>query len=310
MQSQSSIIIPPYLKPGDTIGITCPAGYMPFEKARVCIETLQEWGYQVKLGSTLRSSSNNYFSGTDEERRNDFQALLNDPEVKAILCGRGGYGCSRIIDELDFTCFSQLPKWVIGFSDITVFHAHIPANYGVATLHAPMAAAFVRPVEDNPYVISLKNALEGNRSHYETPVHPLNRLGNAMGTLVGGNLCLLTHLAGTSSDWDWNNKLLFIEDVGEQLYNVDRMLLQLKRMGKLSGLAGLVVGGFSDSKDTDRPFGKTVYEVIRESVEGYNFPICFGFPVSHEKENFALKVGVAHRLEVDANSVSLAESIE
>lgn len=301
------MIIPPYLLPGDTIGITCPAGYMPFEKAQVCIETLQDWGFQVKIGKTLNSNSENYFSGTDEERRTDFQDMLDDLNIKAILCGRGGYGCSRIIDQLDFSQYAKNPKWIVGFSDITVFHSHVPAQYGIATLHAPMAAAFNNGGATNAYVQSLKNAISGIPAFYTVSGHDFNKKGISKAELVGGNLCLLTHLAGTHSDLDWKGRLLFIEDVGEQIYNVDRMLLQLKRMGKLEGLAGMLVGGFSDSKDTERPYGKDVYEVIAEAVKDYNYPVCFGFPVSHETENLALKVGVEYLLTVADEKVTLQE---
>jgi muramoyltetrapeptide carboxypeptidase len=298
---------PPYLKLGDTIGITCPAGFMLPEKTVTCIETLQAWGYKVKIGKTLNSLSENYFSGTDEERRLDFQEMLDDNEVKAILCGRGGYGCSRIIDSLDFSKFVKNPKWIIGFSDVSVFHSHIPRIFKIATLHAPMAAAFNNGGFKEVFVLSLKDALVGKKSFYSIDVHEFNKTGSAIGELVGGNLSLLTHLAGTASDLDWNSRLLFIEDVGEHIYNVDRMLVQLKRMRKLEGLAGLIVGGFSDSKDTERPFGKQVYEVIRDAFNGYSFPVCYGFPVSHDKENVALKVGVKHRLVVEAERVFLEE---
>lgn len=299
---------PPYLKKGDTIGLTCPAGYMPLEKAQTCIETLQEWGFNVKIGKTLYSVSDNYFSGTDLERLADFQSLMDDVNVQAILCARGGYGCSRIIDQLDFTIFSVHPKWIIGFSDVTVFHSHIPARYQIATLHAPMAGAFNGGGANNEFVLSLKNALLGYRAGYSVPAHHLNRQGEAWGELIGGNLCLLAHLAGTSSDLNWKDKIVFIEDIGEQIYNVDRMLLQLKRLGKLDGLAALVVGGFSDTKDTERPFGKEVYEVIKEAVQEYSYPICFGFPVSHEKENYALKVGARFKLSVSEELVVLEEN--
>jgi muramoyltetrapeptide carboxypeptidase len=298
---------PAALRPGDTIGITCPAGYMALEKAQTCINTLREWGYRVIIGKTLGSDSTTYFSGTDEERRSDFQSMLDDDAIKAILCGRGGYGAGRIIDALDFSRFKKNPKWIVGFSDITVFHCHIYSNYKINTLHAPMAAAFNDGGAKDKYVLSLKHALEGGKAKYDCAPHPMNRAGTAIGELVGGNLTLLSHLVGTGSDFKTKGRLLFIEDTGEQLYKIDRMIYQLKRNGKLEKLAGLIVGGFSDTGDTERPFGKTVNEIIMEAVAEYDYPVCFNFPVSHEKENLALKVGAGYKLKVGKNKTMLEE---
>lgn len=302
------IKIPPYLKKGDTIGITLPAGYMTKEKAQTCIDTLQKWGYEVLVGKTLGSKSKTYFSGTDEERLNEFQAMLDEPSVKAILCGRGGYGVGRIIDQLDFTSFKKNPKWIIGFSDITVLHAHINRNYKTATLHSPMAGAFNDGGFKNKYVLSLRNALEGIKADYSFKPHLLNHNGSVTAELVGGNLALLAHLIGTKSDVQTKGKILFLEDVGEQHYNVDRMMHQLKRSGKLDHLAGLIIGGFTDMQDTERPFGKKVYDLIYDLVKEYNYPICFGFPVSHDKENVALKEGVVHKLILTKQTCSLKEA--
>lgn len=299
-------IIPPYLQKGDTIGIVAPAGFMPIEKMQTCIDTLDSWGYNVQLGVTTHSDSQNYFSGTDDERLNDLQQMLDDSNIKAILCARGGYGTSRIIDRIGFKKFRKHPKWIIGFSDITILHSHIFSNYKIASLHAPMAAAFNVGEFTNPYVESLKNALDGKPSHYECPSHPFNNEGEEKGQLVGGNLSLLCHLIGTDSDIKTKNKILFLEDVGEYLYNVDRMMLQLKRSGKLNKLAGLIIGGFTDSKDTERPFGKSVYDIIYEQVNEFDYPICFDFPVSHGKENYALKIGESYTLHV-GESASLIE---
>jgi muramoyltetrapeptide carboxypeptidase len=299
--------IPPSLQPGNTIALVCPAGYMAIEKAQTCIDVLQQLGYKVKVGTTVGSSSATYFSGTDEERLINFQQILDDEEVHAVLCARGGYGLSRIIDHISFKKFKKQPKWVIGFSDITVLHAHIYSNYGIATLHAPMAGAFNDNGFKNEYVQSLKNVLAGKHSKYECASHEFNRKGEAIGELVGGNLALLAHLIGTPSDLKTKGRILFLEDVGEYLYNIDRMMRQLKRSGKLDKLAGLIIGGFSDTKDTERPFGQNAYEIIREIVKEYDYPVCFGFPVSHEKENFALKVGVGYKLKVGKGKVSLEE---
>jgi len=301
------IKIPPYLKKGDCIGMVSPAGFMPFERMETCMNTLQDWGYTVRLGATTNSQSENYFSGTDEERLNDLQQMLDDREVRAVLCARGGYGLSRIIDTLNFKKFRKHPKWIVGFSDITVLHSHIYTRYGVASLHAPMAAAFNEDGFDSPYIQSLKDALEGMPASYECAVHEFNKPGEAKGELVGGNLTLLAHLIGTASDLKTKHKILFIEDIGEYLYNIDRMLLQLKRSGKLDKLAGLVIGGFSDMKDTERPFGKRIQEIIYDQVKEYRFPMCFNFPVSHDKENYALKIGAKYSLHVQSDAVKLEE---
>jgi len=299
------IKIPAYLKKGDCIGITCPAGYMDAQRAQACIKTLQDWDFEVMVGKTLGGRSKNYFSAADAGRRDELQAMLDDENIKAILFGRGGYGMGRIIDQLDFTRFKKNPKWVIGFSDITVLHSHLYSKVKVASLHAPMAAAFNDG--ENEFIQSLHRAITGKKAKYSCAAHPFNRSGITSAELVGGNLALLAHVTGTPSAINTKNKILFIEDTGEYIYNIDRMMYQLKRSGQLNGLAGLIIGGFTDMKDTERPFGKTVYEVIKEIVAGYDYPVCFDFPVSHGKENYALKVGGIYSLSVKQGSVNLSE---
>lgn len=301
------IKMPPALKKGATIGITCPSGYMDAAKAQSCIDTLQSWGYDVMVGKTLGSNSTNYFSGTDEERCDELQAMLDDKHIDAILCGRGGYGIGRIIDTLNFAKFKKKPKWIIGFSDITVLHSHIHSNLKIASLHAPMAAAFNEEGFKNEYIRSLQLALMGKKGKYNCNVHPFNKKGSAGGPLIGGNLALLATCIGTASDINTKNKILFIEDIGEYIYSADRMFYQLKRSGKLDKLAGLIIGGFSDMKDTDRPFGKTIYEAINAIVKEYEYPVCFDFPVSHNKENYALKIGVEYELKISKTGVQLKE---
>lgn len=298
--------IPPYLKPGDSIGIVCPAGFMPVEKYQTCIETLKAWGFKVVVGSTPGNQFN-YFSGTDEARLNDLQYMMDNKNIDAILCARGGYGTGRIIDDIDFKKFKQRPKWIIGFSDITVLHNHIFSNYKIASMHAPMAAAFNDEEFKNQYVQSLHDALVGIKADYKVAGNPSNQEGKASGILVGGNLALLTNLIGTKSDIKTKNKILFIEDVGEYIYCIDRMMYQLKRSGKLDDLKGLIVGRFSEMKDTTIPFGQNTNEVIKKIVAPYDFPVCFDFPVSHDKENYALKVGVNYKLNVTKTSVELKE---
>lgn len=300
------ITIPPYLKKGDTIGIVCPSGFMPAENAATCIKTLESWGFKVKVGNTLGNQFH-YFSGTDKQRIEDLQKMLNDTSIKAILCARGGYGLSRMIDDLDFQKFKKNPKWIIGFSDITVLHAHIFQHYQIATLHAPMAAAFNSDGFKNEYVGSLKNAIMGLESNYTCVAHSFNKIGTAEGDLIGGNLALIAHLIGSHSSYKTRHKILFLEDVGEYIYNVDRMMIQLKRSEFFKHLKGLIIGGFSDMKDTTTPFGQDVYTVINSHVKDLKIPICFGFPVSHETENVALKVGIKHQLSVKNNGCILKE---
>ena len=297
--------IPPYLKKGDTVGIVCPAGYMPRDKAETCVQVLQDWGYRVRIGATLGGHSLNYFSGTDEERLTDLQQMLDDESVNAILCGRGGYGVGRIIEQIDFTRFRKKPKWIIGFSDITVLLNHIYSNFNIACLHEPMASAFNRKKKKNPFVQSLHAALMGKTSHYKADPQFFNRVGKASGVLVGGNLSLMAHITGTSSDVQTRGKILFLEDVGENMYNIDRMMYQLKRTGKLEKLAGLIYGGFTDMKDTDRPFGESIHALLSDIVKEYTFPVCFDFPVSHGRENYALKLGLLYEFNVSRKSVSL-----
>ncbi len=301
------IKIPPYLKKGDTIAITCPAGYMEKKKIAICVKTLQEWGFQVMIGKTVGSKSTNYFSGTDEERKDEFQALLDEPSIKAILCGRGGYGVTRIIDQLNFAAFKKNPKWIIGFSDITVLHAHLLTKCNTASLHAPMANAFNAGGAKLPYVQSLQKALKGAKMQYTCLPHEFNNLGKSTGVLMGGNLALIAHLVGSNMMYKTKGAILFIEDVGEYSYNIDRMIIQLKRAGVFSRLNGLVLGGFTDQKDTNRPFGKTIEEILQEQLTEYDFPICYGFPVSHDTENYALKVGATVELSITAKTVKLKE---
>jgi muramoyltetrapeptide carboxypeptidase len=299
--------VPPYLKKGDTIGLTCPAGYMALDKVQNCIDTLQSWGYRIKLGNTLGGESTDYFSGTDQQRADDLQAMLDDPSVSAILFARGGYGMGRIIDLLNFKKFRKSPKWIIGFSDVTVMHTHLFNQYKIASLHAPMAGAFNDGQESNEFVLSLKKALKGIKGKYKCDGHPNNQMGTATGKLIGGNLALLTHVIGTPSDYTTKNNILFIEDIGEYLYNIDRMLYQLNRSGKLDQIRGLIFGGFTDLKDTQRPFGKSIDNILKDISANLNIPICFHFPVSHGKENVALKIGVTYQLQVAQKKVVLLE---
>lgn len=296
--------MPPFLRPGDTIGITCPSGYVSADRVAYAAHVLQRWGYKVQLGKTV-GSEHFYFSGPDELRRSDLQSMLDDPSIRAIVMGRGGYGMSRIIDDLDFSTFCAHPKWICGFSDITLLHSHIHTNYGIPTLHSPMCGAFSATSENEGHILSLKNALEGTPIDYPVTVSPFNRTGKAKGILVGGNLAMLAHSTGSKSALDTRGKILFIEDVGEYLYNIDRMLLNLKRSGQLSDLAGLIVGGFTDTQDTERPFGQTIQQIIMDKVSKYDYPVCFGFPTGHQEINYTLRLGITHELITTSDYVSL-----
>ncbi len=298
-------IFPPALKKGSTIGITCPAGYMAKEKAEQCIATLQGWGFNVLVGRTLGSNSTNYFSGSDEERTDELQAMLDNKKIDAILFGRGGYGVSRIIDQLNFKRFCRQPKWLIGFSDITVLHCHILSNYGIASVHAQMAAAFNDAGKETISVKSIEKILKGELTQFTAPVHPFNIEGTANGKLIGGNLTLLANIIGTKSDYKTNKRILFIEDIGEYMYSTDRLLMQLKRSGKLSKLAGLIFGGFTDMKDTERSFGKTMDELLRFYARDLKIPVCYNFPVSHTADNVPLVIGGTYTLKVNNEGVLL-----
>ncbi len=300
-------IFPPYLKTGDTIGIVCPSGYMAAERILSCVHTLKSWGFRVKIGRTVGGDSMNYFSGSDAERLDDLQAMLDDEEISAILFGRGGYGLSRIIDQISFKKFKKSPKWIVGYSDITLLHARIYANYEIATAHSPMAGAFAEAATEDMYINSVRDLLTGEKLNYTCDVHPFNRRGEAEGRLMGGNLTLLAHAVGGPSDFKTKGLILFIEDIGEYLYNMDRMLHQLKEAGKFQKPAAIIIGSFNDMKDTERPFGQNAYEIIRDILEEFEYPVCYGFPVGHVKENFAMKCGADYRLKISREKVLLEE---
>jgi muramoyltetrapeptide carboxypeptidase len=293
--TKTNLIAPPYLKPGDCIGIVAPARKISANELAPAISQLQSWGLKVKLGKNIYAAAHQ-FAGTDEERAADMQQMLDDKEVKAIIAARGGYGAIRIIDKLDFTKFCKNPKWIAGYSDITVFHNHIQTHFGIQALHSTMAFNFGKDAESTEL---LKKALFGQPNEYTIDAQPINRKGQGTGILCGGNLSLLYALAATPSDIDTKGKILFIEDIDEYLYHIDRMMMQLKRSGKLANLAGLIVGSFSDMKDNTIPFGKTAEQIILEAVGEYNYPVCFGFPAGHGLKNFPLYMGRKCELVVD-----------
>ena len=265
------------------------------------IALLESWGLEVVLGETV-TASYHQFAGDDALRARDMQRFLDDDGIKAIFAARGGYGTIRIIDHLDFTHFAQNPKWLVGFSDITALHAHIWANYDIQSIHGQMPVTI--PDASATSLKTLKNALFGDAVNYDLNTHPDNREGNAEGILVGGNLSLLVAMLGSVSDYIYDGKILFIEDVGEYLYAIDRMLRTLKRAGKLSHLAGLIVGGFTETKDNDIPFGQTVEQIVMEVVKDYDYPVCFGFPAGHMPDNRALILGRKLNLSVQSHRIN------
>ncbi len=291
------MITPDYLNKKDKIAIVAPAGKISKEKVETSINILHGWGLEVELGTNLFSDHYQY-AATDSERLIDLQQALDNPSVKAILFARGGYGAIRIIDQVDWSGFCKNPKWLIGFSDITIFHSHIHKNLKIETIHATMTAGLTDPVSAE----SLRKALFGEKLNYEFKTHPLSQKGKAKAILAGGNLAVLCSLIGSASEVDTKGKILFIEDVGEYLYRLDRMMWQLKRTGKLSHLKGLIVGGMTDMKDNETSFGKTAYEIVSEAVIEYDYPVCFGFPAGHMDDNRALILGRKVNLIVDDSS--------
>lgn len=287
---------PTYLKKGDTIMIVAPAGFVPDStEIEPGIALAKSWGLEVLVGKNA-FKKHNHFAGTDAERQSDLQFALDNKNIKAIWCSRGGYGTVRIIDQIDFTAFEQHPKWVVGFSDITTLHSTIH-NLGIATIHATMPGGMKRASDEAKQ--SLYKALFGYSYDLEIPTNPLNKMGKAKGVLIGGNLSILNSMIGSFSEVNMNGKILFIEDVGEDLYRVDRMMYTLKRTGALKNLKGLLVGDFDYDVEKDTLFGGTHREIILNVVKDYNFPVLFDFPAGHVRDNRALIFGKEIRIEVN-----------
>ena len=307
-------VIPPYLKKGDLIGITSPAGYITHEEIRPAVRVMESWGYRVRLGKTIgrRDAS---FGGTDAERLEDLQQLLDDRAVKAIMCARGGYGAVRIVDGLKWNLFREHPKWIIGFSDITVLHSHLQRHLGIASIHSKMCNSFPEVWEkadavQKDTIESIRRALAGEPLQYSWAPNSQNRNGHAKGILTGGNLKTLETLAGTASDLNTQKRILFVEDTGEYLYSIDRMFWNLARTGKLEHLAGLIIGGFKIKQDDPgEEFGKNLQAIVLEKVKRYSYPVCFDFPVGHQRDNFALKCGVQHKLSIGTDACTLTDTI-
>ena len=297
------MIIPEKLKVGDKIGVISTARKITIEELSPAIKTLESWGLKVVLGVNL-FQEDDQFSGTVEQRTADLQSMIDDNSIKAILCARGGYGTVQIIDSIDFTNLKKNSKWIVGYSDVTVLHSHLN-NLGIASLHATMPINFKSNTKES--LSSLKNSLFGNLNSIECKAHPLNKFGKIEGEIVGGNLSILYSLLGSHSDIDTAGKILFIEDLDEYLYHIDRMMMNLKRNGMLGKLKGLIVGGMSDMNDNSIPFGKTAEQIILEYTKNYDFPICFGFPAGHLSDNRCVRLGINSVLEINKNGVSLSQ---
>lgn len=308
------VIIPPYLKAGDTIGITSPSGYILEKELQPAIDLLQSWGLKIEIGTTI-GERDGTFGGTDEARSADFQQMLDKPYIKAILCARGGYGALRIIDKINFSRLRQHPKWIIGFSDATVFHCHIATRCRVATIHSKMCNSFPTEWNNAPEIqkqsiLSIRDALmDTQKMQYYTTFNQYNKIGSATGRIIGGNLRTIENLSGTLSAINTENRILFIEETHEYLYNIDRMLWNLKRSGKLKKLKGLIIGGFKvqPQPDPQDELNLSLYDLVLEKIKDYQFPVCFDFPVGHQINNFALKCNVLHHFSVTTLGTTLNE---
>ncbi len=295
---------PPFVKPGDKIRIISPAGKVNEKHVFPALEWLQKQGYKMELGKHV-FASHFQFAGTDKQRLDDLQTALDDTETAAIICSRGGYGTVRIIDKINCKNFQNHPKWLVGFSDITILHICMN-NLGVATIHGTMPRYFFDetglPTEN---LDSLMQLLSGDKIQYSFKTEKANKPGKVSAELVGGNLSIISSLQGTKYEIDTMGKILFLEDIDEFLYHTDRMIHQLKLSGKLNNLAGLIIGDFTDMKDNESPFGKTAEEIVMEAVDEFNYPVCFGFPAGHNKKNLALAFGLNWELEVLEQSATL-----
>ncbi|UTW64645.1 LD-carboxypeptidase [bacterium SCSIO 12741] len=293
------MIIPPFLKTGDKVAIVNPGKVLPKEALTQAITLLEEWGLTVVPGAHVLEK-HNQFAGRDEQRLFDFQKALSDPDIQAIFCARGGYGSVRIIDQLDFTSFLDHPKWIIGYSDITVFHTHLNRNHRTATIHGPMPLEFKDRDKRKEALEQLQSMLFGKPATIQIDGHPFNRSGEAEGELVGGNLSVLAGLSGTNSDLETDGKILFLEDLCEELYHLDRMMFTLKKSGKLKNLQGLIIGGFTDMTDVSGWFKGEAYDIIQEHLSDYNYPVAYRFPTGHIHRNYPIINGGRYRLEVSS----------
>tara|TARA_E500000331_G_C17266011_1_gene717183 strand:+ start:3248 stop:4153 length:906 start_codon:yes stop_codon:yes gene_type:complete len=300
------MIIPPKLKKSDTIGIVSTARKISLAELKPAINIIESWGLKIKLGANL-FEEDNQFSGDILQRTSDLQRMIDDESIKAVLCARGGYGTVQIIDKIDFSKLIKNPKWIIGYSDVTVLHSHLN-TLGVATMHATMPINFLTNTKQA--LESLKKTLFGYTSILEYDTHPFNKLGIAEGEIVGGNLSIFYSLLGSNSDINTAGKILFIEDLDEYLYHIDRMMMNLKRNGKFEKLRAIIVGGMNDMNDNDIPFGKSAEQIILEHTNEFDFPICFGFPAGHLNDNRAILLGTKSKVEIAAKKVIFSNNFQ
>jgi muramoyltetrapeptide carboxypeptidase len=292
--------IPAYLKKGDKVAIIAPVRKIAEQEIVTAIKLLGE-NFEVILAPNIYAA-HHQFGGTDAQRASDLQWALDDQTIKAIFIARGGYGLLRIIDAIDFTAFIAQPKWIVGYSDVTVLHAHIQQNFNICSLHATMPFQF--SVNETATQLMIQTLMGKPATYsYISKLPCIN--GKSAAELLGGNLSLLYALSGSHSDINTDNKLLFIEDLDEYLYHIDRMLLQLKRSGKIEKLSGLIVGGMSDMRDNTIPFGYSVHDMIYNMTIPYNFPVAFDFPAGHIQENMPIIMGQKYTLEVKDDEVKL-----
>ena len=297
MQAQTTMITPPYLQKGDTVAILATARKHIVKSMQPTIDLLESWGLNVVIGKSI-GLDENQLAGSDEERAADLQEQLNNPNIKAIWCARGGYGTVRVVDLIDFTAFKKSPKWLVGFSDVTVLHNHLN-TMGYKSIHGIMPISLAKA---SPEAIeSLRLSLFGQPLQYAIDPHPMNRLGKATGELVGGNLSILYSVLGSPSAIDCTDKILYIEDLDEYLYHIDRMMMNLKRNGCLESIKGIIVGSMTDMKDNDIPWGKNALEIVQDVTKQYNIPVIFNFPAGHIHDNRALILGNNVTLEVTEN---------
>ncbi len=297
--SAKTLITPPYLKAGDSVAILAPSGVLKNrdKEMQQAKDLLRSWGLHVAIGKHVYEDGQ-HFAGTDAQRAEDLQAALDNPNIKAIWCARGGYGTVRVLDHLDYTQFKQHPKWLVGYSDITALHNDIH-NLGVETMHAMMCTSLTDDLaEIENTVVSFKSALFGENMSYLIDGSEYNKTGKAFGQLVGGNLTLLHTMLGSRTSIDTAGKILFIEEIGEYKYHIDRMLQSLKRAGYFDNLQGVIVGDMSKIRKNTTPWGSSIEQLILDVFEDYDFPILFDFPAGHEDDNRALILGRTIQLEV------------
>ena len=297
MQAQTSMITPPYLQKGDTVAILATARKHIVKSMQPTIDLLESWGLTVVIGKSI-GLEENQLAGNDEQRAADLQEQLDNPNIKAIWCARGGYGTVRVVDLVDFTQFKKSPKWLVGFSDVTVLHNHLN-TMGYKSILGSMPISLAKASKEA--VESLRLSLFGQPLQYAIDPHPMNRLGKASGELVGGNLSILYSLLGSPSAIDCKDKILYIEDLDEYLYHIDRMMMNLKRNGCLESLKGIIVGSMTDMKDNDIPWGKNALEIVQDVTKQYNIPVIFNFPAGHIHDNRALILGNNVTIEVTEN---------